>query len=220
MVLSVACLLVGFVGCSRKVSTSAGDQSMAAPKPQAAAPAERSVPVEAAPSLALQEKPAETAPSLALQEKPVETASSGPVEIREPIQAAPATPAAPLPPPATPAPAISDALKAALADVYFDYDRFAIRNEAQKILEANARVLKSKNGWKLLVEGHCDERGTADYNLVLGERRAQSVKRYLQNLGVSASQVQITSFGKERPFCADHSDACWQQNRRAHFVIQ
>jgi peptidoglycan-associated lipoprotein len=206
LVLTVACLLVGFVGCSRKVSTSAGDQSMTTPKPQAAAPAERSV-------------PAEPAPSLALQEKPAEAPSTGPVVIREPIQAAPATPVAPMPPPGTPAPAMTEALKAALADVYFDYDRFVIRNESQKILEANARVLKSKDGWKLLVEGHCDERGTADYNLVLGERRAQAVKRYLQNLGVSASQVQITSFGKERPFCADHSDACWQQNRRAHFVI-
>jgi peptidoglycan-associated lipoprotein len=208
VVLMVACFLVGFVGCSRKVSTSAGDQSMAAaPKPQAAAPAERSAPAEAAPSLALQEKAPEAPPS-------------GPVEIREPIQAAPATPVAPMPPPAPPAPAISDALKAALADVYFDYDRFVIGSEGRKILEANARVLKSKNGWKLFVEGHCDERGTADYNLVLGERRAQAVKKYLQNLGVSASQVQITSYGKERPFCAEHSDACWQQNRRAHFVIQ
>ncbi|MEW6248776.1 MAG: peptidoglycan-associated lipoprotein Pal [Nitrospirota bacterium] len=107
-----------------------------------------------------------------------------------------------------------------LADVFFDFDRFSIRKDAQATLEADARWLKTANGRKVLVEGHCDERGTAEYNLVLGEKRARSVKQYLQELGVPASQIQITSFGKERPFCTEHSDACWQQNRRAHFVLQ
>jgi peptidoglycan-associated lipoprotein len=104
--------------------------------------------------------------------------------------------------------------------VFFDYDRFTIREEAKPILEANARMLKAENGWKLLIEGHCDERGTLDYNLVLGERRAQAAKRYLEDLGVSSSQVQITSYGKEKPFCMEHSQDCWQQNRRAHFAVQ
>ncbi|MBI4400638.1 MAG: peptidoglycan-associated lipoprotein Pal [Nitrospirae bacterium] len=108
----------------------------------------------------------------------------------------------------------------ALADVFFDYDRFTIRNDAKAVLEANARLLKAEKGWKLLLEGHCDERGTADYNLVLGERRAKAVKRYLEDLGVPSSRIQTTSFGKEKPFCGEHSDACWQKNRRAHFQLQ
>jgi peptidoglycan-associated lipoprotein len=107
-----------------------------------------------------------------------------------------------------------------LGDVFFDYDRFSIRSEAKAILETNARWLKGKNGMNVLIEGHCDERGTLAYNLILGERRAQSVKRYLQELGVPASQIQITSYGKERPFCREHREACWQQNRRAHVVAQ
>jgi peptidoglycan-associated lipoprotein len=108
----------------------------------------------------------------------------------------------------------------ALGDIYFDFDRFMIRPEAKTQLEVNARLLKQHNDWKLVLEGHCDERGTADYNLVLGERRAQSVKKYLGDLGVPASKLRIVSYGKERPFCSEHSDDCWQQNRRVHFVMQ
>jgi peptidoglycan-associated lipoprotein len=107
-----------------------------------------------------------------------------------------------------------------LGDVFFDFDRAALRPDARATLEANARVLKEKNGVKVLIEGHCDERGTLAYNLVLGERRAQSVKRYLQELGVPVSQLQITSYGKERPFCTEHRETCWQQNRRGHFVAK
>jgi peptidoglycan-associated lipoprotein len=125
---------------------------------------------------------------------------------------------APLPPPpvAPPPPALEPL---ALADIYFDFDRFLIRSDARAELEANARRLKAENSRKFLIEGHCDERGTVDYNLVLGERRAQAVKQYLQDLGVRSSQIQITSYGKEKPFCTDHSEACWQSNRRAHFVL-
>jgi peptidoglycan-associated lipoprotein len=107
--------------------------------------------------------------------------------------------------------------KGALADVYFDYDAFLIRGDASALLEADARLLKADGTHTLLIEGHCDERGTLAYNLVLGERRARAVKQYLQDLGVAASQLQITSYGKERPFCTEHSEACWQSNRRAHF---
>lgn len=125
----------------------------------------------------------------------------------------PAPPAAP-----TPAPAAVPTLE--LADVYFDYDKFAIRSDAATALEGNARQLKAQSGWSLLIEGHCDERGTVDYNLVLGEKRARAVKKYLEDLGVPSAKVQITSYGKERPSCAEHSDECWQKNRRAHFVKQ
>jgi len=105
-----------------------------------------------------------------------------------------------------------------LSDIFFDFDRFVIRDDARSGLEANAGLLKSRSSEKILIEGHCDERGTGAYNLVLGERRAQAAARYLQDLGVSSSQMQITSYGKERPFCEEHSEACWQSNRRAHFT--
>jgi peptidoglycan-associated lipoprotein len=108
--------------------------------------------------------------------------------------------------------------RAGLSDIFFDFDRFVIRDDARSGLEANAGLLKSRSGEKILIEGHCDERGTSVYNLVLGERRAQAAARYLQDLGVPSSQMQITSYGKERPFCEEHSEACWQSNRRAHFT--
>jgi len=107
---------------------------------------------------------------------------------------------------------------AGLSDIFFDFDRFVIRDDARSGLEANAGLLKSQSGEKILIEGHCDERGTSAYNLVLGERRAQAAVQYLRDLGVLSSQIQITSYGKERPFCTEHSEACWQSNRRAHFA--
>lgn len=107
-----------------------------------------------------------------------------------------------------------------LSDVYFDYDQFVLRSDAKTALEGNARRLAAENGAKLLIEGHCDERGTLAYNLVLGERRARMVERYLKDLGIAPSRLQITSYGKEKPFCSVHSEHCWQQNRRAHFVLQ
>lgn len=105
-------------------------------------------------------------------------------------------------------------------DVFFDYDRFALRNDARTTMEANARLLRIKKSVKLLVEGYCDERGTAAYNLILGEKRAQAVKRYLRDLGLPSADIQVVSYGKERPSCTEHREACWQQNRRAHFVIR
>jgi peptidoglycan-associated lipoprotein len=92
--------------------------------------------------------------------------------------------------------------------------------DASPTLDTDARLLKAENGWKLIISGHGDERGTSAYNLVLGERRAQTVKKYLEDLGIPSSQMQIVSYGKEKPFCNDHSEDCWQKNRRAHFVVQ
>ena len=122
---------------------------------------------------------------------------------------------APAPPAQPPAPQVR--LTPELSDVFFDFDRFVIRGDARSGLETNAGLLKSQSGEKFLIEGHCDERGTSAYNLVLGERRAQATAQYLRDLGVPSSQMQITSYGKERPFCTEHSEACWQSNRRAHF---
>ena len=108
-----------------------------------------------------------------------------------------------------------------LADVFFDYDQYLIRKDGVSTLEANAELLKTTyQDSTLLVTGHCDERGTVEYNLVLGERRAQAVKDYLVDLGVPASRVKVISYGKEKPFCAEHNVTCWQQNRRGHFVLR
>lgn len=104
-----------------------------------------------------------------------------------------------------------------LVDVYFDYDQFLLGPDERATLELNAELIKIEGARTILIEGHCDERGTLAYNLVLGERRARAVTQYLQDLGVPASQLKTTSYGKERPFCTEHSEACWQSNRRAHF---
>jgi peptidoglycan-associated lipoprotein len=109
---------------------------------------------------------------------------------------------------------------AGLEDVLFDYDKSAIRKSEQGKLAAAAKVLKADKNRKVLIEGHCDERGTANYNLALGERRAKAVKKYLADLGVKAAQIQTTSYGKERPLCTDQSEDCYQRNRRGHFAAQ
>ena len=108
-------------------------------------------------------------------------------------------------------------LTAKLTEIYFDFDQYTLRSEARTGLKAAATILKTQPDHTIVIEGHCDERGTSAYNLVLGERRAQAAKRYLQDLGLAASQIQILSYGKERPFCTEHSEACWQSNRRVHF---
>jgi peptidoglycan-associated lipoprotein len=106
----------------------------------------------------------------------------------------------------------------ALGDVFFDFDRFQIRQDAMPVLDANAGWFRANTNKTVLIEGHCDERGTLAYNLVLGEKRARAAKKYLQDLGVPASQLQITSYGETRPFCKQQNEDCYQQNRRAHFV--
>ena len=104
-----------------------------------------------------------------------------------------------------------------LPDVYFDFDQYAIRTEARSKLKTSATILKALSDHTIIVKGHYDERGTDAYNMVLGERRAQAVIRQLQSLGVSVSQLQTASYGKERPVCTEHSDTCRQLNRRVHF---
>ncbi|NKB82396.1 MAG: OmpA family protein [Nitrospirales bacterium] len=106
-----------------------------------------------------------------------------------------------------------------LAPVYFDYDQYALKPETTTILEANATLLKTTyHNVPILIEGHCDERGTQAYNMVLGKRRALAVKKYLVDLGISASQLTIVSYGEDHPSCTEHEASCWRQNRRAHFV--
>ena len=107
-----------------------------------------------------------------------------------------------------------------LGDIYFDFDRYNIRTDAQPVLEGDGRWLRNEQGKSLLIEGHCDERGTLAYNLVLSEKRAKSAKRYLEDLGIPGSRIQTISYGEVRPFCKDHNEGCWSKNRRDHFVVQ
>jgi peptidoglycan-associated lipoprotein len=106
-----------------------------------------------------------------------------------------------------------------LEDAFFDLDSSQIREQAKPGLQKDADWMKRWTGTKVMIEGHCDSRGTAEYNLALGERRAAAVRAYLVNLGVTADRVTTVSKGKEQPFCADESETCWSQNRRGHFVI-
>jgi len=115
----------------------------------------------------------------------------------------------------------TETLKEALSDIYFDYDRFSIREDAAVFLKANAQLLTEELSEKsIVIEGHCDERGTQSYNMVLGEARANAAKTFLEDLGISADKIQVVSYGKEKPFCMDQTEECWQENRRGHFVIK
>lgn len=109
---------------------------------------------------------------------------------------------------------------AGLRDVFFAYDSFAISEEGRQSLSRDAEWIKSNPGAQLKIEGHCDERGTSAYNLVLGEKRAKAARNYLVELGVSANRLGVVSYGKERPFCKDHSESCYAQNRRGHVVVK
>ncbi len=109
--------------------------------------------------------------------------------------------------------------KSIFKDVLFDYDKYNIRPEARSTLDAVSTFLNDNTGLNVIVEGHCDDRGTNEYNLALGEKRAKSTKNYLVSLGVSPSRVIIMTYGEEKPVCMDRDEACWQSNRRAHFVV-
>ena len=152
-----------------------------------------------------------------------------------PPPAAPAPPPPPPPPPPAPRPPAPppltedqifsqktvDQLNAErpLGDVLFDYDQATLRDDGRAVLSRNADYLKRWPTVRATVEGHADSRGTAEYNLALGERRATAVRDYLVNLGIGTDRVQVVSKGKESQVCTDQNEACWQQNRRGHFLI-
>ncbi|MGE5246459.1 MAG: peptidoglycan-associated lipoprotein Pal [Betaproteobacteria bacterium] len=151
-----------------------------------------------------------------------------------PPPAAPAPPPPPPPPPPAPAPAPKplteeevfaqkslEQLNAEhpLDDAFFDLDKSDIRDDAKPALQKDAAWMQKWTSTQVTIEGHCDERGSSEYNLALGERRANAVKDYLVSLGVPAGRLATISKGKEQPFCTGHDESCWQQNRRGHFIV-
>jgi peptidoglycan-associated lipoprotein len=106
-----------------------------------------------------------------------------------------------------------------LKDIHFDFDKYDIRPEDAEVLKASAAVLMESPRVKIQIEGHCDERGTVEYNLALGERRANSAKNYLSSLGISAVRISTISYGEERPLDPGHNETAWAKNRRCHFII-
>ena len=103
--------------------------------------------------------------------------------------------------------------------IYFDFDKSFIRDDAKAVMKENAQWLKANPTSKVRIEGNCDERGTIEYNQALGQRRAASAKKYLTEMGVSAQRISLISYGKEKPICTDHDEACWQKNRRDDLVV-
>ncbi|MGH9772667.1 MAG: peptidoglycan-associated lipoprotein Pal [Candidatus Acidiferrales bacterium] len=129
--------------------------------------------------------------------------------------AAAATTAAPPPAQAN----LSDLFSQNIKDAYFDFDKSELRQEARDALTKDAEFLRSYPQARISVEGHCDERGSTEYNLGLGQRRAEAAKNFLISLGISADRMTTVSWGKERAFCSQHTEECWSQNRRAHLVL-
>ena len=153
--------------------------------------------------------------------------ASGSQEVAKPV------PPPPPPPPPEPPPKQEEmvaqaaappedplAWAADLAEVHFDYKQAKIHKDDKAVLDALAQKLKEDSTRKVLVEGHCDTRGTANYNMMLGERRAKSVKEYLVKAGTAVSQIGVVSYGKERPVCTEATEECWKNSRRAHFTAQ
>jgi len=106
-----------------------------------------------------------------------------------------------------------------LGDAFFDYDKSEIRADGRAALQRDADFMKRWTSTIVTVEGHCDSRGSSEYNLALGNRRAMAVKDYLVGLGIPTTRISVVSKGKEQPFCSEENESCWQQNRRGHFLI-
>ena len=125
------------------------------------------------------------------------------------------------PPPVVKAsePTLQELFDRAVKDAYFDYDKADVRPDARDALSTTAQFLRSYPQLKVVLEGHCDERGSTEYNLALGDRRAAAAKQFLTSLGISADRMETVSYGKERPFYSASTEACWKQNRRAHIVM-
>jgi peptidoglycan-associated lipoprotein len=196
IVLSVFSLVAVLAGCAKRPATT----QATAPAPSGGATA--TAPTTPTPPPAAMQPTTPTPPPAAAQPTP------------------PAAQAQPAPAPAArPSPKEFVSVPE-LRDVFYDFDRYDIRPEDAKTLDANAQWLKSNPNHLVLIEGHCDERGTNEYNLALGERRAKAAMNYLVSQGVQASRITIISYGEERPQCSDKNESCWAKNRRAHFLVK
>jgi peptidoglycan-associated lipoprotein len=196
LVVFVISLVVALAGCAKRPATT-----------QAAAPA-----------------PTGTGQSTASGQQPGQSATSSPsTPSTGGGSGAGETPRGPAPAVATPGerPRVQEFTAVPdLKDIFYDFDRYDVRPEDAKTLDSNAQWLKSNPNHLVLIEGHCDERGTNEYNLALGERRAKAAMNYLVSQGVQASRITIISYGEERPQCSERSDSCWAKNRRAHFLVK
>ena len=151
---------------------------------------------------------------------PPSTAPSRPPAPPEPAREPTSVPAEPVRDDAISSASLDDLNKnSPLKPVFFELDSSELSAANQKTLDEDAALLKRYTSWAVTIEGHCDERGTAEYNLALGERRATAARTYLLSLGVSADRIKIVSYGKEFPFDPGHDEAAWSKNRRAHFVV-
>ena len=138
----------------------------------------------------------------------VQTGAAGGTEVKkaEPMVEGPAKPGA-------------KGAESQLKDVFFDFDKAVLRDDAKKTLDENIQWLKTEAAVKIMVEGHCDERGTNEYNLALGERRAKAVREYLAAGGIDDKRLKTISYGEERPFVLGHDESAWKWNRRGHFIV-
>ena len=195
LVLPLLVLSLFLVGCPKRPATTAAS----APPPTAPAPA--------APA------PAAVAPAPGRASAPGAGAGAG-------AGAAAAAPAPARPAAAAPPRPIEFSESPNLKDIHFDFDKYDIRPGDAKILDANGAWLKQAASNLVLIEGHADERGTNEYNLALGERRAKATMNYLVSQGIQASRMTIISYGEERPACTDKNEPCWSKNRRSHFLVK
>src|SRR5215813_2555091 len=189
--LAISCVALLSAGCSKKVVQSGGNTSSSAPAT-----------IEPMPSLSMTDPPG----TERLSRPGVVLAKADPNTTRRQMDDMRAEQTA--------------TTAAGLRDVFFGYDSWAISEEGRQALGRDAEWLKTNPSAAVKVEGHCDERGTSAYNLVLGEKRAKAVRNYLVELGVSANRLSVVSYGKERPFCAEHAESCYSQNRRGHLVVK
>ncbi len=151
---------------------------------------------------------------------PSETPATPPATPPQPVTEPPIVPSEPVAEPSIDSRPLDELNKEGLLKpVFFEYDESDLSSEAQQTLNGDAALLKQHGTWVITIEGHCDERGTAEYNLALGERRAVAARTYLVSLGIPADRLRTVSYGKEFPFDPGHDEAAWSKNRRAHFVI-
>jgi peptidoglycan-associated lipoprotein len=170
--------------------------------------------------VALAPPPPHPAPTVAANRMPADTGIATPAPEPAPTVPPPAAPTSRYPDKATRD--RIDTLLARISDAYFDYDQHTLRPDAVSTLQADSielrDILKQYPDYKLVIEGHADERGSEEYNLGLGDARAVSAKNYLVQVGIPSQQISVVSYGKDKPVCQEHNEACWQKNRRIHII--